>query len=332
MPLRSYAFALLGLLAAPAAATSLSAQTVDPRCENTAIVGPARVGGDACQKVVDLYNYMNVQLGTWIAGGNATLGQGGTLGGLGHFAVELRANVMRASVPQLDRIAVQTGPAVSSAIPTKETWAGLPTADVAIGLFKGIPIGITSVGGIDALVNVSYMPELSQNSVTVRPTNGKLKLGFGGRLGILQETLLVPGLGFTYLVRDIPRTSVVASDGNGNTVTVSNYTMRTEAWRLVASKKFLIVGLAAGIGQDRYKGDATLTYDVDGVTPQAPIALSISPKRTNYFADVSANLLMLHIVGELGRVSGGDVTTYNTFEKPASDARLYGSVGVRVGF
>src|SRR5919199_6529375 len=72
----------LGAAATLAAAAPLQAQSVEPRCTG-AFAGPAQVGGDACQKVVDLYQYMNAQLGTPIAGGNATLGQGGALGGPG---------------------------------------------------------------------------------------------------------------------------------------------------------------------------------------------------------------------------------------------------------
>ena len=66
-------------------------------------------------------------------------------------------------------------------------------------------------------------------------------------------------------------------------------------------------------------------------TPTAPIALHISPKRTNYFADLSFNLLLAHFVAEIGRVSGGDISTFNTFSTNASDSRTYGSLGIRIG-
>lgn len=40
----------------------------------------------------------------------------------------------------------------------------------------------------------------------------------------------------------------------------------------------------------------------------------------------------VRMVGELGRVSGGDSQTYNRFDPAVGDARLYGSVGLRLGF
>jgi len=91
-------------------AVALPAQSIDPHCSDPSIVGAGQEGGDACQKVADLFNYMNMQLGTWVAGGNPTLGQGGTLGGLGHFAVGVRANVTKATIPKVNDIQVQVGP------------------------------------------------------------------------------------------------------------------------------------------------------------------------------------------------------------------------------
>ena len=312
-------------------AAALPAQSIDPHCSDPAIVGVAHQGGDACQKVADLFNYMNMQLGTWVAGGNPTLGQGGTLGGLGHFSVGVRANVMKATIPNVDQIQVQPGAPVSTNIPSSDKWVGLPAADVAIGLFKGFPIGLTNIGGIDALVSVSYLPSYSQHSIHVGSESDKWKIGFGGRLGIIQESLLVPGVGVSYMIRDLPTAVLSGEDNAGNTVSISDYKIRTKQWRLTASKKLLFLGLAAGIGQDKYDTKALLTYNVDGNTPNAPIALHISPTRTNYFADVSFNLLLAHFVAEVGRVTGGNVTTFNTFSTDASAARTYGSLGIRIG-
>ncbi len=312
-------------------ADALPAQSIDPHCSDPTIVGVAHQGGDACQKVADLFNYMNMQLGTWVAGGNPTLGQGGTLGGLGHFSVGVRANVMKATIPNVDQIQVQPGPPVSTNIPSSNKWVGLPAADVAIGLFKGFPVGLTNIGGIDALVNVSYLPSYSQHSIHVGSQSEKWKIGFGGRLGIIQESLLLPGVGVSYMVRDLPTAVLSGEDNSGNTVSISDYKIRTKQWRLTASKKLLFLGLAAGVGQDKYDTKASLTYNVDGNTPNAPIALHISPTRTNYFADLSFNFLLAHIVAEVGRVSGGNVTTFNTFSTDASAARTYGSLGIRIG-
>jgi len=50
------------------------------------------------------------------------------------------------------------------------------------------------------------------------------------------------------------------------------------------------------------------------------------------FGTVWLNAKVMRIVGELGRVSGGSITTYNAFDgaQPA-DARTYYSVGLSFG-
>jgi hypothetical protein len=326
-----YGTLLVAFALGMAPAIALPAQAIDSHCTDPGIIGPTHQGGDACQKVADLFNYMNMQLGTWVAGGNPTLGQGGTLGGAGHISVGLRVNAMKATIPSVDEIQVQAGPPVSTNIPSKERWVGLPAADIAIGLFKGIPVGLTYIGGVDALLNVSYLPSYTQHSLHVGAQTGKWKVGFGGRLGILQESLFIPGVGVSYLVRELPTAELSGSDNSGNVVSITDYRIRTKQWRLTASKKFLFLGFAAGVGQDQYDSKARLTYDVDGNRPTSPIPLHISPTRTNYFADVSFNLLLAHFVAEIGRVTGGDVTTFNTFSTNASAARNYGSLGIRIG-
>src|SRR5450759_1138572 len=49
---------------------------------------------DACRKATDLLSFMTPQLSTALAGGNPTLGQGGVLGGLGHFSLDIRASAV----------------------------------------------------------------------------------------------------------------------------------------------------------------------------------------------------------------------------------------------
>jgi hypothetical protein len=299
-----------------------------------------RATQDACQKAIDLFQYLAPQLGTALAGGNATLGQGGGLGGPGHFSIGLRVNAVKGSLPQFTN---STTPSVTGAVrttyTTKDQIMPMPVADLAVGIFGGIPLGLTNVGAIDAIVSASYLPSVSGNSVDVKVPSGSLKLGFGGRLGILQESLLVPGLSVSYLQRDLP-TVDVTSNFSGDTLQVNGLKVKTKAYRVVASKSFLFVGLAIGAGRDKYSSAASIRASVAPrtlpPTPRqtaGPIALSQDLTRTNVFADLSFNLPLFKIVGEIGQVSGGTVNTFNSFSEYAADAsRIYGSVGLRLGF
>src|SRR5512132_3896517 len=101
--MKARSFAALAVAAATtAAAAPLAAQgTIAPQCQ----AQPTQVQ-DACQKSTDLFNFVAPQLGTSIAGGNAVLGQGGTLGGLGHFSVGLRANAIQGTLPTFNNVTV----------------------------------------------------------------------------------------------------------------------------------------------------------------------------------------------------------------------------------
>jgi hypothetical protein len=334
---------LFVFVAAAMAATSLGAQGIDTqRCPagSTGVGGipdQTRASQDACQKAIDLFQYMAPQLGTSITGGNATLGQGGNLGGLGHFSLGFRVNAVQGSLPQIQNVTPSVTGATSTQFDTKTQLIPMPTADLAIGIFKGLPLAITNVGGIDLLVSAAYLPEFNNSGISVKVPDGSLKLGYGARVGILQESLLVPGVSVSYLKRDLPTVDIAANSGNDSLLT-KNLSLKTTAWRVTASKSLLLFGLAAGFGQDKYESSADISAHVAAraLSPDAragPVSLSQNLTRTNVFADLSMNLLILKLTGEIGQVSGGTINTYNTFSgKQAADSRIYGSVGARFGF
>lgn len=321
-------------------APSLPAQSgIDSRCTDPALVGSSNEGQDACQKALDLLNYMTPQLGTLIAGGNATIGQGGTLGGLGHFALSVRANAMRASLPDIDGAGVNYGAAQRSNYVTEAQWAALPVVDAAFGVFKGIPLPLTNVLGVDFLVNVSYLPELEHDPLSLTTPDGSFKFGYGARVGVLQESLVLPGISVTYMKRDLPRTTLIASwEGgvlsNADTARLQNFDIGTTSWRIVASKSLLAFNLAVGVGQDRYEASADAFYSVNEPLARfegGPVRYAFDVTRTNVFLDVVTNLGLLKLVGTVGGVSGGDIPTYNSFDTEADASRIYGSLGVRIG-
>ncbi len=319
-------------------ASSVRAQQPSAQCTNQSQIEVQ----DGCQLAVDIFQYMAPQLGAAIAGGNATLGQGGTLGGFGHFSLGLRANVVDGSLPQVSQITPSAfGIQPSRQLPTKDNQPlPMPVADAALGIFKGIPLGVTNVGGVDLLVNVAYIPSLNQSGSSITTPNGSLKFGYGVRLGILQESLAIPGVSVTYLKRDLPEVSLVGQPsgtgtGVGDSLSVNNLSVGTSAWRVVASKNLLFFGLAAGFGQDQYtqSADVSATVNVNGTSYRSQqFSFAQNVTRTNMFADLSLNLPVLKLVGEVGQVSGGSVNTYNTFSKNANASRLYGSVGLRLAW
>jgi len=302
-----------------------------------------RASQDACQMAVDIFQLVSPQLGLALAGGNAVLGSGSTLGGPGHFSIGVRANVFQGDLPDITSFpAPSTNGRVqyagASALPAKTTVLGLPTADAAIGLFGGVPLPLTNVGGIDLLVSATYVPTIGDSTSDVRiAPDRNLQLGYGVRVGLLKESIVVPGVSFTYLKRDLPSTSISGSSSDVS-ISVRDAKVKTSAYRLVASKTLLTFGIAAGIGQDKYDDEASVQGTVKAPAPVGTqtsdvIALSQKLTRTNYFVDLSLNLPVFKLVGEVGQVTGGTVDTYNEFDSGRADkARTYGSVGFRLAF
>jgi hypothetical protein len=335
----------LGLAAVfVAVAATAQAQGTDCPAGVPTAVTPAQQGQnaarDVCLRTKDVFQLLAPQLGAAITGGNAVLGQGGTLGGLGHFTVEARVNaVLNGDVPSLDKwpgLSTTTAPS-SQELETTTFPIPMPTIDGALGIFKGLPFGVTNVGGIDLLASVAYIPTIDQDEIKITPESN-IKFGYGARIGLLQESLLIPGLSATWMKRDLPTTTMTGASDFGTSsmqFTLTDASIKTTSWRLVASKSLIMFGLAAGYGQDSYDESASFSGSATVLTQNTtftPFTLAHKMTRSNVFANASINLLVLKIVGEIGQVSGGELASepFNTFSGGrADDSRAYASVGLR---
>jgi hypothetical protein len=316
-----------------AAGSSAKAQT----CSGGALVV------DACRKTVDLVNFLTPQIAAAQAGGNATLGQGGALGGLGKVVLDVRGTVVMGSLPRFDNVGfspTETGTSFASA----SHFVPAASANAAIGLWRGYSLGVTHVAGIDALLTATYLPDFSGGSVTGKVSGGNVKLGYGLRVGVLEESLISPGVSLTLLERDLPTFSVTGTAAGsgaanpGGTIAINDFAVKTRAWRLTASKSLpLLGGLSAGFGQDTYDASSNIVVTVNpgGLNPggSGSGSAGMSMTRTNMFLGLTLNLLLARLVAELGQVTGGSTPVLlNDFGSPANKSRVYFTAGVRIGF
>jgi hypothetical protein len=323
-------------------ATTAAAQTRATQCSFTnSTTSASYYTADACEKAIDLFSYMAPQLGTAIAGGSAVMGKGGTLGGLGHFSIGARVNAVNGSLPQIIEgdARPSTGSPQQDNYRTERQIVPMPVVDAAIGVFKGIPLGVTNVGGVDLLANVSYMRDFESNSVAVSMKDNGLRFGYGARVGLLQESIVSPGISVSYIKRDLPVVNI-AGDVDNYEVNVNDLDVQTTAWRVTASKSLMVFGFMLGAGQDTYKSSAVAMGRATGITTlpgglttaeSAPVDLKQSLTRNNFFGGVTLNMMMFKLAAEIGQVSGGDIETYNTFDTKPNASRLYGSLGLRFG-
>jgi hypothetical protein len=333
--MRFRSIALASMMSLAALGSARAQATIDPGCPaGTGPLTAERYLQDACQQAVDLFKYMVPQLGIGMTGGNTTLGQGGAMGGLPHFAIGIRGNVLQGSVPNPPGVST-SGAQQRDPYPTEDQFLGLPAVDFALGLWKGLPLALSNVGGIDLLLSATYVPEISTDNVSITPETN-LQVGYGARVGILQESLLLPGIGVSFMRRDLPKTTIVGFTGD-DSLEVRDLDFKTTAWRITASKSLILFTIAAGVGQDTYDASTTVAATINELAPvgrrtMAPVTIEQKVTRTNYFGEVAMNILLAKLVGSIGMVSGGDVPTYNQFETAADASRMYGSVGLRIGF
>ena len=323
--------AALGLIASSA---TVAAAQGGGATANAACVG---VSADACQQAIDFFQYMAPQLGTAMTGGNTTLAQGGSLGGMRfgfvpRIAVGIRVNAVQGNVPTYNpnpQLPGASGPPAARELTTESQVVPMPAVDAALGLFKGVPLALSNVGGVDLLLSAAYVPKVDNDDIKIDPEKS-LEFGYGVRIGLLQESLVVPGVGFSYMIRKYPTTTISTSNATAS-ATIQDLSLKSNAWRLTLSKSLLLFGLAAGVGQDNYDMSTIVSASMTAGPTLTTPKLESKVTRTNYFADVSMNLLLIKLVGSVGMVSGGDIKTYNSYDNAADKSRLYGSLGVRFG-
>ena len=314
-----------------------------------AIAAPAQAQcptpvADGCQKAVDLLNFMTPQLSTALVGGNPTLGQGGVLGGLGHFSIDIRASAVNGQLPQFNNVGLSTAGAQRSTFTSKQQFVPFPSFDVGVGLWRGYSLGVTHIGGIDALVTATYIPTKigsggSSGSTNFTVSGSNPHFGYGVRIGLLEESVATPGVSFAWVQRDLPTLSLTGTiDASGSnpsgTIALNNFTVNTTAWRVTAAKSFLIFGISGGVGQDKYDANSSVTATVNAAgNPSGTQSAALSMTRMNYFVGAYMNLFVFKLEAEYGQVTGGTVpAALNSFGSDPATSRSYFTAGLRFGW
>ncbi|HEX5831505.1 MAG TPA: hypothetical protein VFY16_11025 [Gemmatimonadaceae bacterium] len=306
-----------------------SAQTPEPGCQaQSAALAPR------CQQSADFLTLMMPQLGAALAGGAPVAGEGGNLGGWGRLSFALRGTGFRLRLPDL--AAASPPPAGEPAgVPTLRQFGGIPSVEAAVGLWSGIPLEISNVGGVDFIAAYSFMPTISTSSARLVPPGGSGRFGYGVRVGVLQESYGVPGVAVSYMRRALSSTEYLATNGAGDTLAVRRARLDADSWRLVAAKHFIALGLVAGIGQDFYTAEGVVDPSAGNGAERlaTPVPVERTMTRFSGFVSATVNFSIVRFVGEVGAALGGDAATATQFGSYApDDPVIYGSLGVRVGF
>lgn len=282
-----------------------------------------------CDAAVDGTRAFHPLLGVLVSGGNPTIGTANPLGGLGHFSLTLRANAVQLVLPDLG----YTGS--SATVPAGDKlFAPAPLVEGALGLYRGIGNGLLAVDflGSAQLLPANQIDNLSVDAGARRIGDIALGLGYGARIGIMKEMGPLPAVSFSIMRRDIPEIAygdVPAGDRFGYAVDLHATNLR-----LVASKHLMILDLAAGLGWDKYTGDAVISFR-DPITsvPQPDISLELNNSRVLGFLNAGISMSVVKLTGEVGYQAGKDQNLSTDFEDfDTTKGKLFAGLGLRVGF
>jgi hypothetical protein len=321
-----------------ASATRAEAQA--PTCEVLGAPGAASIQiVDACQKADDIFRFLAPQVGVALSGGNVLLGEGGTLGGWGKRSAVLRVTAVDGRVPD-NVISLNPTGAVSSDFGAVRAPVPVPALDLGVGLFRGVPVGLTNVGGIDLLVGLTFVPSVRSDDFNITNEGSALVGTFGVRVGVLQESALVPGVALSVMRRRLPATSMTYLTAD-DTLGVFNTRVASTVYRLTVNKRFGLIGLGAGIGQDELDTRTNVEAIINETVAGEPVRTIASfrnardrASRGTAFVNASFGLARAQLVAEIGRSRAGTLReTVNTFgDRRANEAYTYGSVGFGVRF
>jgi hypothetical protein len=305
-------------------AATLPVQAQTPECSPYA--GSA---GRVCSAAVDGTRALHPVMGVLVSGGNPTIGAAGTLGGLGHASFTVRANAVEVVLPDL----AYNGS--SSAVPAGEKfWAPAPLAEGSLGIYKGLPSGLLAV---DLLGSAQLLPTDQIDNLTVDAGARKigdiaLGLGYGARIGLLREMGPLPAVSVSIMRRDIPRITygdVPAGDRYSYGVDLHATNLR-----LIASKRLAVFDLAAGLGWDKYTGDAVIAFrdPITGI-PQPAVPVELESSRVLSFLNAGFSLSVVRLTGEVGYQGGKDQNLSTEFEEfDTTKGKFFAGLGLRVGF
>lgn len=306
------------------AAAALPVQAQTPEC--AAYISSA---GRVCAAAVDGTRAFHPVIGVLVSGGNPTIGSAGTMGGLGHASFTIRANAVEVVFPDLQ----YTGS--TSTVPADDKfWATAPVAEGALGIYKGMSSGLLAV---DLLGSAQLLPTNQIDNFTVdagarRLGDIALGLGYGARIGLLQEMGPLPAVSVSIMRRDIPEIAY----GDVSTGDRYSYAVDLHATnlRLIASKRLLVFDLAAGLGWDKYTGDALIRFrDPLTGTPQPGVPVELESSRVLSFLNAGMSLSVVRLTGEIGYQGGKDQNLSTEFEDfDTTKGKFFAGLGLRVGF
>lgn len=331
--------AAAALFAAPAAAQN----DIESICTG----GVPTAAQEECAVVAQAVDAAQPQLGILMAGGNPVLGTASTggvrLGLIPRVSLTGRINVVGARLPDIRQEA--DGQTDKFTLPAPAVGANL-----SVGLTQGFSVlpMIGGFGAIDLLASVSVLPlSLLEEDFG----DNAFSWGAGARVGLIRESFVTPGVSVSMMYRSLgdvsfgevcPGTEVPIADNRSACSVEGDFgeiEFGLDNWsiRAAISKRFLGLGLTAGVGYDRFETSADFAVRAPGPPTGTEQVyrfndVGVDNDRWSAFLDASFTILFGSLVAEVGWMQGSDPITGfpSTSDFDPNEGTFFGSLGARL--
>jgi hypothetical protein len=289
--------------------------------------------GDACMKAADVARYLARESGELGAVSGGPFDHAGPGVKSGRLGLAVRAATARTATPRLDGHTIRPWEFDTTSVPVEERRAKTVSVDGTVRAWPGWRVGRTRAGSVDLGGGVMA---IARNGVAL-DTEERLGFDVGARIGLLQETSVVPAVSLSVSRIYLPALSssgfrLTAQDGTGILASVTDIDPEVTVTRFSVAKHLGRFGLAAGTSRAKYNSSASVDVRSSDGAVNETLSVTSRGSRRSLFLDGSLALGdRVTVEAELGRLSGGDgpevVTRFSG--RPIGDARQYVTVGLR---
>lgn len=326
----------------------------------------------ACRVAAQAVESAQPQVGVLITGGNPTVGTasagGFRLGLLPRVSATLKANLVLASMPDLREVRVASNDAVEYG--EMSIVAPALSGTATMGLLPGASLTPTigGVASIDLLATGTWLPLAAVGDDDFDAGSADVAWGAGLRVGLLRESFTMPGVSVSAMYHrlgtvqwgEICPDRISTSEGSGAGYSLQEgecipadaagadagdlgqfaFDLTSLSARAVVSKHLLGLGLAAGVGYDRFSSQLAVGVRAPQsgeMIPSNAYALVSDAERSqgrmSAFVDGSFSVLVATFAVEAGWMQGGEAFSGypdDVSDFDPGDGTFFGSLGVRV--
>ncbi len=315
---------------------------------------------DFCYTVAQAVESAQPQVGIAVVGGNVTPGSatsgGLRLGAIPGLTVTGKVNFVMARFPNVASSEAGAGRSTGE----KSIPAPAVQGTASLALLPGFTVapGMNGFGAIDLLGSVTWLPIKASQLHGFGENTATTAYGVGGRLGILKESFVTPGVSVSLMYHNLgqvsygnvcettaaptgaggdgPQTQTGICVGDGDP---GEFAFDLKDWsaRAQASKKFALFGVAGGIGYDRWSSHTNYGFRGSCLESSACFVrvtdAGLDTSRWSAFADATVGGILGSLVAEVGWLQGADpIAGYNAGvnEFDPTKGTFFGSVGLRL--